>query len=331
MRDSFIKKALSRRLLRSAEDANVHSIGLMLNTGADQNVKNDDGDTLIMLLCGHYVAESVPDSDFETSIDNVLKGLRIIYEAGGDLAVKNKLKQSALFHAVSNPCAGPLIWLLNNNVHFDINAQDIYGNTCLHWRPFTQNELNMFPACEPIMALLVFGIDTSIMNNDGEKPRIFCLEDSSDHVHVLENKCHIHRYSRTIEFFNIGALRDNELSHLQRAYEAEAEELKKIQLSPYKTVYDVLYCTLPQMLRVLNNVIFKELHYFSESFYYFGVFLNAKIFHGKRRLIYHDKFKKSFQLLLGKKIIDDIFEIICKYFSNVELKRLTECNFTEYL
>lgn len=250
------------------------------------------------------------------------------------LCIKNRYNKNFLCFSASRN-SGPLKLLLQMRV-FDINYRDNFGKTALYAFSETYPDLESIP-CINACLLLEHGIKF-----DGDNPqlRIDCTEGKA---------CPLVKYFSKLQLLGY-KLRDSSMRTLfearQRlfdetepeysAYLAELEVLKTITICrlPRRSLYDILFLrkfekTKLAKNKILHQFFLKTQNNFENEFPHYGFILNRiyeEIFRRRNLLISSlDKFYE----VTAAGVSEEIFENICQYLSQIELKMLSSVQIVE--
>ncbi|OLN94198.1 putative ankyrin repeat protein-like protein 4 [Colletotrichum chlorophyti] len=129
-----------------AARANPVYLNLLLDSGADVNATDREGNTVLHIACTHFY---------------ILITVRILIQNGADLEARNNKGETPIFQAAP---ASPVYLNLLLNSGADVNATDTEGNTMLH---IACTQFHFF---NEVRILIKRGADLEARNNKGETP-----------------------------------------------------------------------------------------------------------------------------------------------------------------
>lgn len=276
---------------------------------------------------------------------------------GANLQAVDAKGRTILHAAAENRTTSlPLEYFLKMDI-FDVNCQDLDGNTPLHGTisesgstigyvlPDQEPQYRRATpgcSCANFWILLKYGANESIKNNNHKTPSYSRDLDDTD----IHDDCHVLNYFIKLRLLGY-KINENSLVSIHNytkydakvgnveLYEKELEILKNaiIHFFPKTSLYDILFMKFYKLLRHLNNETLLRIYNnnnedFEKVFPYYGYFLNKKCRQGFTLRDLQDSGKNFLIKALGKSLPDPIYEEILRYVPNWKLKALENYEFS---
>lgn len=238
----------------------------------------------------------------------------------------------------------------------DVNIQDNEGKTALHLA------CELHAADKVISKLLEYGSDINIRDYEGDtvidycKNKILAIQGEGDliqllsirtiiYIHTLFQK-HLVKMKSAGFFISKGVLESNNVvkklcsDHLpdlilrsvqdlslENECTVEIEKMKKIKISSYSTLFDILFKNQHEMTQYMNNNSFLEVmnsKRFAERFPIYGTLLKSKYRQALSRNELLKPAVESMKLIAGLGLPDLCIDYIFTRLGNVDLRNIIE-------
>lgn len=312
---------IAARCKSYAEEDVFKLLQVLLDKGANPDIKNNSGQTPLMLIC------LLGNKDCT----------KLLLESKADPYLVNEVanKETALFYAMENTStSGPLRYLIEQNL-YDINSKDDRGSTIL----------GCTKTCENFNLILNNGGDINIADKSGRTPsfRHVCTQELLQRLccPVLMTfqklECLGYKINQgTYETFPESFKNDSDL--LKRAnnylFKKELDKTKNIVINyfPKITLYDYFFMKRNPMARFSINKSFDKFYEeherdFEYKFPHFGSILNFRCRTAIRRHKLMDSAKKSLTLIFDNVLPEICVEDILQHFGNMELNKFNSYDF----
>lgn len=314
----------------------MSSIELMLKHNANPNcVEKFHNSTPLHAAAGY--------GDLET--------IKLLVEYGSDIKALDKDGRTVLHYAAENRRSSlPLKYFLDMKI-FDVNCQDLSGNTPLHgtdaeddyelWWSYadeTPNRISRGSICDNYLILLQSGANENIENLAKRYP---CCSSSAN----TYNNCPVLDYFIKLRLLNYevnekiwkfyleehGQQNFEKEDEKSQLFNKEIDDLKTIIISPFPrriTLYDILFMKSHMLVKYLNNVVLLDIYHkfkhFEKQFLHYGDFLKKKYEEGLVRKDLQEAVEEMLYDALGKVLPAICYDEIFQYFSYSQLKILSD-------
>ncbi|KAJ8683895.1 hypothetical protein QAD02_019687 [Eretmocerus hayati] len=308
-------------------------IEMFLKYNADPNITDQESCTALHLAASNDLLAP----NFHEIINSLLA-------KGADVDAKQTDGKSALHLAASTRCStSRLTPLLSADC--DINCQDNRGKTALHMACVNRNADN-------VKSLLNHGADINIVDRYHKTAFYYFYEYQMDVLDSQENvasgrylfneiyyifRDHIRKlreigfhvnWDNISYFMKLKELNKKFAAERSRGetlvkYEDEIRNLKKLKISSFSSLYDIIFKDLNEMTIYVQNPNLKNIlssKDFKNEFPNYGAMIECQFKKGMARCEILQPAKDSLNFLTGLKLPDPCSERILKYLNNKNLK-----------